>query len=72
VSNSILLLLSLLISIVLGSASGILAWREGKKPGARALVLLLVGQVFWSLMLVFRLQAPSVEAKLFSVLHKAA
>jgi hypothetical protein len=65
VPNSILLQFSLLISIVLGSASAILAWREGKKPGARALVLLLVGQVFWSLMLVFRLQAPTIEAKLF-------
>ena len=63
--SSILLLLALLISIVLGSASAILAWREEKKPGARALVLLLVGQVFWSVMLVFRLRAPAVEAKLF-------
>lgn len=63
--NFILLLLSLLVSIVLGSASAILAWREGKKPGARPLVLLLIGQVFWSLMLVFRLRTPAVEAKLF-------
>lgn len=60
-----LLLLSLLISVVLGSASAILAWREGSKPGARALVLLLSGQVFWSIALIFRLRTPSVEAKLF-------
>lgn len=63
--NLLLLLLSLLISVVLGSASAILAWREGKKPGARPLVLLLAGQVLWSLMLVFRLRAPTIEAKLF-------
>ncbi|MFC6873593.1 histidine kinase N-terminal 7TM domain-containing protein [Halobellus marinus] len=64
-SEPIPLLLSLLLSVVLGSASAILAWREGSKPGARALVLLLSGQVLWSITLIFRLQAPTVEAKLF-------
>ena len=62
--DSLPLLLSLLISVVLGSASAILAWREGSKPGARALVLLLSGQVGWSISLIFRLQASSIEAKL--------
>jgi signal transduction histidine kinase len=65
VSESIPLLLPLLLSVVLGSASAILAYREGSKPGARALVLLLGGQVFWSLTLIFRLQAPTVGGKLF-------
>ncbi|WP_321166864.1 histidine kinase N-terminal 7TM domain-containing protein [Halorubrum sp. C191] len=64
-SNTIFLLSVLHISVVLGSASAILAWREGQSPGARPLVLLLAGQVFWSLMLIFRLRAPGVEAKLF-------
>lgn len=64
-SNTTFLLFVLHISVVLGSASAILAWREGHTPGARPLVLLLAGQVFWSLMLVFRLRAPAVEAKLF-------
>lgn len=59
------LLIALFFSIVIGATAAILAWREGSKPGARPLVLLLIGQIWWSTSLVFRLRAPTVDGKLF-------
>lgn len=64
VSASMPLVIALFASIVIGSAAAILAWREGNKPGARPLVLLLSGQIWWSVSLMFRIQTPSVETKL--------
>lgn len=65
VATSIPLLAALFASVVIGSAAAILAWREGDKPGAKPLVLMLVAQSWWSISLIFRLQAETVGAKLF-------
>ncbi|MFB6109839.1 MAG: histidine kinase N-terminal 7TM domain-containing protein [Halodesulfurarchaeum sp.] len=61
----IVLLAALFVSIAVGSTAAILAWREGPKPGARPLSLLLVGQVWWSTSSFFRIRAPTLEEKLF-------
>lgn len=59
------LLVSLLLSIIIGSAAAILAWRERPQPGSRPLVLMLIGQLWWSISIIFRLNAVTVEEKLF-------
>lgn len=59
------LVVALLLSITAGSAAAILAWRERPKPGSRPLVILLIGQLWWSTSIIFRLQAGSIEQKLF-------
>ncbi|MDR5657025.1 histidine kinase N-terminal 7TM domain-containing protein [Halodesulfurarchaeum sp. HSR-GB] len=64
-TTPLILLAALSLSIVLGSAAAILAWREGPEPGARPLAFLLVGQVWWSISSFFRLRAATVESKLF-------
>lgn len=60
-----LLVAPLLFSVIVGSAAAILAWRERPKPGSRPLVLLLIGQLWWSISIIFRLRAVTVEEKLF-------
>lgn len=62
-TNSIIFLLFL--SIIVGSATAILAWRERPKPGSEPLVGLLIGQNWWSVAFIFRLQADAVSTKLF-------
>lgn len=59
------LIVALFVSIVLGTAVAILAWRQRPEPGATPLVALLVGQTWWSTCIVFRLRATGVESKLF-------
>ncbi len=60
-----LLVPALFASLAVGSAAGILAWRERPEPGATPLAVLLLGQCWWSASLLFRVQATGVEAKLF-------
>lgn len=55
----------LFLSVAVGTAATILAWRVRSEPGAKPLVALLLGQSWWSTCLIFRLQATAVDAKLF-------
>ncbi|MFB6123069.1 MAG: histidine kinase N-terminal 7TM domain-containing protein [Haloferacaceae archaeon] len=54
----------MLVSIAVGTAATILAWRQRPEPGAVPLVALLVGQSWWSTCIVFKLQATTFDAKL--------
>jgi signal transduction histidine kinase len=54
----------LFASIAIGTAAMILAWRQRPKPGATPLVALLLGQSWWAVCIVFRLQAATLESKL--------
>ncbi|GGL33032.1 PAS domain-containing sensor histidine kinase [Halarchaeum grantii] len=54
----------LFVSIGVGFAAAILAWRERPEPGATPLVALLAAQSWWAVCIVFRLRAPTVPAKL--------
>ncbi|WP_416841299.1 histidine kinase N-terminal 7TM domain-containing protein [Haloferax sp. DFSO52] len=54
----------LFISIAIGSAATILAWRARPEPGAKPLVALLLAQSWWSTCIIFRLRAPALETKL--------
>jgi len=54
---------ALLAAVVTGTSGAILAWRERPDAGARWLVLLLVGQVWWTTFLVFELEASSLAVK---------
>ncbi|ELY54482.1 histidine kinase N-terminal 7TM domain-containing protein [Natronolimnohabitans innermongolicus] len=55
----------LLVTVAIGTAAALLAWRERPEPGAVPLVALLAGQCLWSAFLVFDLQASTLDAKLF-------
>ncbi len=55
----------LFVSLAIGSAAGILAWRQRPDPGSKALAGLLFGQCWWSASLLFRIQATGIDAKLF-------
>lgn len=63
--SNVLLSVILLATIAIGTAAALLAWRERPEPGAVPLVTLLVGQCWWSALLVFDLQASTLETKLF-------
>ncbi|WP_231727896.1 sensor histidine kinase [Haloferax profundi] len=54
----------LFISIAIGSAATILAWRARPEPGSKPLVALLVAQSWWSTCIIFKLRAPALDAKL--------
>ncbi|GAA0535540.1 hypothetical protein GCM10008994_08240 [Halorubrum ejinorense] len=53
----------LLVSVTVGLAAAILAWRERPEPGATWLAVLLTGQVWWATFLVFELEAATLPAK---------
>ena len=53
----------LLVSVTVGLAAAILAWRERPEPGATWLAVLLAGQVWWAAFLVFELEATTLPAK---------
>jgi signal transduction histidine kinase len=53
----------LLVSVAIGSAATILAWRERPEPGATPLSVMLLGQSWWSTCIVFKLQADGMTAK---------
>jgi len=57
-------LLPLLVSIAIGTAAAILAWRERPNPGATPLVWLLAGQSWWATCIVFTLSAGTVAESL--------
>ncbi|WP_435125738.1 histidine kinase N-terminal 7TM domain-containing protein [Halobaculum sp. D14] len=57
------LVLALFLSVAVGAAATILAWRQRPDPGATPLVALLGGQTWWSVCLVFKLQMASTGAK---------
>lgn len=59
-----MLTLVLLISITVGVTTALLAWRERSEPGARPLVAMLLGQCWWSIFLVFQLEATTLSAKM--------
>jgi PAS domain S-box-containing protein len=64
VATVIPLVPALFVSIAVGTAAAILAWRERPEPGATPLVGLLVGQSWWSTCIIFKLRAPALESKL--------
>ncbi len=55
--------LLLVVSIAVGAAGAILAWRERPEPGALPLAALLVAQCWWSATLYFRIQTTVFETK---------
>ena len=55
----------LFVSVAVGAAAGILAWRQRPEPGATPLVALLVGQSWWSVCILFGLREGTVAARLF-------
>lgn len=65
VGPTTILVVLLFSSIVVGSATGILSWRQRPKPGSVPLTGLLVGQSWWSTAILFRLQSSTLETKLF-------
>jgi signal transduction histidine kinase len=57
--------LVLLVTIAIGAAGALLAWRERPEPGAVPLALLLLTQCWWSATLFFRIDAAGLAAKTF-------
>ncbi|MDS0222299.1 ATP-binding protein [Haloarcula sp. S1AR25-5A] len=57
----------LVATVGVGVTGALLAWRERPKPGADPLVLFLVGQCWWSVTLIFRINAVSLQSKVFWV-----
>ena len=55
----------LLITVAVATTTAILAWHERREPGALPLTVLLVGAIWWSVFLVFDLNAATLEAKTF-------
>lgn len=55
----------LVVTIAVGFTGSLLAWRERPKPGAVSLAILLAGQCWWSSTLLFRVNATSVQEKIF-------
>ncbi|KTG08435.1 hypothetical protein AUR64_19230 [Haloprofundus marisrubri] len=54
-----------LATVGIGLTAALLAWRERPEPGATPLVVMLVGQSWWSIFFAFELQAPTLAAKMF-------
>ena len=53
----------LLLAITVGVTAAILAWQERPEPGAVPLTALLAGQIWWSVFLVFDLNATALATK---------
>lgn len=53
----------LLVAVVAGVSAAILAWRERPEPGATWLTALLVGQVWWTVFLLFEIEATTYAMK---------
>lgn len=58
------LVVALFLSVALGAGAAILAWRQRPEPGATPLVVLLVGQCWWSVCIIFEQQAVDVASKI--------
>jgi len=59
--------LALLASVAIGVTGGLLAWRERPEPGAVPLALLLAGECWWSAMVIFQIEATTIDIKMFFV-----
>ena len=59
--------LALVASVAVGVTGGLLAWRERPEPGAVPLVLLMAGQCWWSVTLIFQIQATSPARQAFFI-----
>jgi PAS domain S-box-containing protein len=57
--------LILVTSVMVGVSASILAWRARPEPGSTPLVFLLVGQCWWSVTILFRLNATSLGGEVF-------
>lgn len=57
----------LVATIAVGVSGGMLAWRERPEPGALPLTAFLGGACWWSATLLFKLQATTLQAKVFWV-----
>ena len=53
----------LLVAVIVGVSAAMLAWRERPEPGATWLTLLLVGQVWWTVFLLFEIEATEYATK---------
>ena len=59
--------LVLALTIAVGVSAAFLAWRDRSEPGATPLVAMLAGQSWWSVCLVFQLEASTLAEKTFWV-----
>ncbi|MGM0605535.1 MAG: histidine kinase N-terminal 7TM domain-containing protein, partial [Halobacteriota archaeon] len=57
----------LLVTVAVGVAATLIAWRERYEPGALPLVVMLAGQSWWSTFLIFQLRATTLDAKMLWV-----
>jgi len=55
----------LVVTVGIGLAGGILAWRERPEPGAVPLTLLIAGVCWWSATLYFRINATGIGEQTF-------
>jgi len=55
----------LLITVAVATTTAILAWHERPDPGALPLTVLLAGAIWWSVFLIFDLNATTLAAKAF-------
>ena len=55
----------LFAAVIVGMTAALLAWRERYEPGSIPLFVLLVGQIWWSISLLFQLQATTLSTKVF-------
>ncbi|WP_280535276.1 histidine kinase N-terminal 7TM domain-containing protein [Halopenitus sp. POP-27] len=58
---------ALICTVAIGMAGGLIAWRERPTPGSVPLAVLLAGQCWWSVTLLFRIDAVGIAAKGFWV-----
>lgn len=58
-------MVALFLSVALGAAAAIVAWRQRPEPGATPLVVLLVGQSWWSACIIFEQQAVDLATRIF-------
>ncbi len=55
----------LIATVGVGVAAALLAWREREEPGAKPLVAMLGGQIWWTATLIFKVQSGTLAGKLF-------
>ncbi len=58
---------ALICTVAIGMTGGLIAWRERPTPGSVPLAVLLAGQCWWSVTLLFRIDATGIAAKAFWV-----
>ena len=55
----------LVVTVGVGVVAALLAWRERDEPGGKPLVAMLGGQIWWTVTLIFKIQAETLGGKLF-------